>query len=232
MRESRAIPPPPTVTTTSCTPYADVSDLRAPTNLCTPKESSVAFFGAADNQIYMYLLTITLLSTRRFHPKAGYFILMPENEAHEIRRMPEHPFNSWSKDIIRTLALPKSSADQFGTGGGYSRYTFHRHAGPEMLASMGYTCSINLDPDVIALRPWDFRVLLEVKLIAGRPVGRGSRTARWLQERLELQAKSSEAASSNGATTTSLQQFLSDTLNTTTFALERTPEVRHSRAAC
>ena len=53
---------------------------------------------------------------------------------------------------------------------------------PEILAAHGYSWSINLDPDVIATGPWDLRSLLDVKLIAGRPVGRGSRTVRWLQE--------------------------------------------------
>ena len=214
-----------------CKSYSELSDLSAPDGLCTPKESQVAFFGAADSRIYIFLLSVTLLSTHRFHPTAGFFILMPKREADEIRQVPQHPFNSWSKGVIRTLDLPQSSANQFGSGGGYSRYTFHRHAGPEMLASMGFTWSVNLDPDVIALRPWDFRVLLQVKLIAGRPVGRGRRTARWLQERLDGQAKVSKGRSSRDGSEQSLEKFLLDTLNTTVFALERTPEVRYGTAA-
>eukprot|EP00322_Chrysochromulina_rotalis_P009804 CAMPEP_0115849386 /NCGR_PEP_ID=MMETSP0287-20121206/11424_1 /TAXON_ID=412157 /ORGANISM="Chrysochromulina rotalis, Strain UIO044" /LENGTH=470 /DNA_ID=CAMNT_0003303355 /DNA_START=214 /DNA_END=1626 /DNA_ORIENTATION=+ len=61
--------------------------------------------------------------------------------------------------------------------------TFHRHRVPEMLLQKGLRFSVNLDPDVLCLRPWDLNILLNVELIAGRPVGAGARTARWLQER-------------------------------------------------
>ncbi|KAL3894468.1 MAG: hypothetical protein SGPRY_013800, partial [Prymnesium sp.] len=140
-------------------------------------------------------------------------------EVTNINNNSAHVFNSWSQGIIRTLPLKTISERQFGRAGGYSRFTFHRHAVPEMLAARGFDWSVNLDPDVMTLRPWDLRILLDVKLIAGRPVGRGSRTAKWLQARLEaLHGGESKKAV--------LQEFLLTTLNTTMKALARTPEVR------
>ena len=210
----------------SCTPFSEVQGWPAPAvdarTVCTPLESRVAFFGAADGKPHLYVLTVALLSAHRFHPAAGYYALMPQGEAEACRRA-EHPFSMWSRGVVRALPLDAASATQFGSGGGYSRYTFHRHAVPEMLAARGYDFSINLDPDVITLRPWDLRVLLEVRLIAGRQVGRGSRTVRWLQERLEANAQAGISGGERAAA--GVEGFLSRTLNTTRWALERTPEI-------
>ena len=42
-----------------------------------PPEDTVAFFGAVDSRPLLFLMSVALLSTRRYHPQAGFFILVP-----------------------------------------------------------------------------------------------------------------------------------------------------------
>ena len=219
-----------------CVPYAyDDSvavrayDTIAADRTCTPEASTVAFFGAVDTRAYMFLMTVSLLSVHRFHRQAGYFVLLPvrSNQTAGGRNW-QRLLHRWSAGAVQPLVLGHkhpSPSNHFrrasGSIGNYSRMTFYRHSVPELLLTRGYTWSINLDPDVLTVRPWDLRVLLEVNLIAGRSVGRGSRTAEWLQQRLDKVASGPSKQSSSRAR---LQQFLHETLKTTVRGLEKTSE--------
>ena len=46
-----------------------------------PPEDQVAFFGAVDSRAHLYLSVVSLLSVQRFHPEAGYFMLVPGERA-------------------------------------------------------------------------------------------------------------------------------------------------------
>ena len=182
---------------------------------CTePDEDTVAFFGAVDSRPLLFMMSVALLSARRFHPQAGFFILVPEEHV-----MPwTHLVHGWTGGAVRLLALERAAAADFGSQeGGYSRMTFHRHRVPEMLVQQGFAYSVNLDPDVLCVQPWDLRILCKVGLIAGRRVGRGSRTVGWLQERL--------ASLGTPADESGLTGFLNRTLGITPEALSRIPEI-------
>ena len=182
---------------------------------CTkPDEDTVAFFGAVDSRPLLFLMSVALLSTRRFHPQAGFFILVPEEHV-----VPwTHLVHGWTGGAVRLLALERAAAADFGSQeGGYSRMTFHRHRVPEMLVQQGFAYSVNLDPDVLCVQPWDLRILCKVGLIAGRRVGKGSRTVEWLQQRL--------AGLGTPADESGLISFLNRTLGITPEALSRIPEI-------
>jgi hypothetical protein len=213
----------------ACVPYEYRAEPPESPNWCQPKESDIAFFGAVDTRPHLFLMTVTLLSVHRFHPHAGLFLLIPlrNNQTGVDIREWRKLLHGWSAGAtiqpLVTQQVEGIGAIRKGAGG-YSPMTFHRHAVPEMLAALGYTWSINLDPDVLTVRPWDFSPLLHVRLIAGRPVGRGSRTAEWLQVRLDQL----DAATGKGQDVDSrarLQGFLRNTLNTTARDLERTCEI-------
>lgn len=166
-------------------------------------ERSVAFFGAVDSRPQLFMLTVALESIRRHHPLSGFYALLPEAGIAEVAGGARaltgwgSLLREWSAGHIQPLALPAAaqrdefaavSPQQPGHGNSsadgvvtYSRMTFHRHRVPEALAERGFRFSINVDPDVLCVRPWDLRLLMGVGLIAGRPVGSTSRTARWLQ---------------------------------------------------
>ena len=182
---------------------------------CTePDEDTVAFFGAVDSRPLLFLMSVALLSTRRFHPQAGFFILVPVEHV-----VPwTHLVRGWTGGAVRLLALERAAAADFGSqDGGYSRMTFHRHRVPEMLVQQGFAYSVNLDPDVLCVQPWDLRILCKVGLIAGRRVGKGSRTVGWLQQRLSHLGQPTDEAG--------LLSFLDSTLGITTEALSRIPEI-------
>ena len=182
---------------------------------CTePDEDTVAFFGAVDSRPLLFLMSVALLSTRRFHPQAGFFILVPAEHV-----VPwTHLVRGWTGGAVRLLALERAAAADFGSqDGGYSRMTFHRHRVPEMLVQQGFAYSVNLDPDVLCVQPWDLRILCKVGLIAGRRVGKGSRTVGWLQQRLSHLGQPTDEAG--------LLSFLNSTLGITTEALSRIPEI-------
>ena len=44
-------------------------------------ERSVAFFGAVDSRPYLFMMNVALQSVQRFHPMAGYFVLLPSKDA-------------------------------------------------------------------------------------------------------------------------------------------------------
>ena len=182
---------------------------------CTkPDENTVAFFGAIDSRPLLFLMSVTLLSTRRFHPQAGFFILVPAEHVEPWT----HLVRSWTGGAVRLLALERAAAGDFGAqDGGYSRMTFQRHRVPEMLVRQGFAYSVNLDPDVLCVQPWDLRILCKVGLVAGRRVGKGSRTIVWLKQRL---ASLGQPADESG-----LIGFLNRTLGITPEALSRTPEI-------
>lgn len=182
---------------------------------CTePDEDTVAFFGAVDSRPLLFLMSVALLSTRRFHPQAGFFILVPVEHA-----VPwTHLVQGWTGGAVRLLALERAAADDFGAqGSGYSRMTFHRHRVPEMLVQQGFAYSVNLDPDVLCVQPWDLRILCKVGLVAGRRVGKGSRTVGWLQQRL--------VSLGHPADEFGLVGFLNRTLGITPEALSHIPEI-------
>lgn len=147
-------------------------------------EQDVGFFGAADSRPLLFFATVSLLSVRRFHPKSSFFVLLPGAEVGDAKRWTVL-LRSWSSNQITPLALPADASQQFRKTikSSYSSMTFHRHRVPLMLLQRGLRFSVNMDPDVLCVRPWDFSFLHQVHLIAGRPVGAGSRTALWLQER-------------------------------------------------
>lgn len=140
----------------------------------------MAFFGAVDSRPYLFYMTISLLSAQRFHPAAGFFALVPTGKSAEwgsyARRL--------SDGQVQLMDLPPEASDNFAApngGASYSRFTFHRHAMPQLLVRRGFAYSINLDPDVLCTRPWDLSLLPQVQLIAGRRVGTTRRTLEWLQ---------------------------------------------------
>jgi len=146
----------------------------------SPDEASVAFFGAVDSRPYLFYMIVSLLSAQRFHPAAGYFVLVPAGKSDEWGPYAEQ----LSGSTVRLMDLPAAALDNFAApdgGARYSRFTFHRHAVPQLLGRRGYAYSINLDPDVLCTRPWDLSVLTQVQLIAGRRVGSTKRTLEWLQ---------------------------------------------------
>ena len=88
-----------------------------------------------------------------------------------------------------------------------------------MYKRQGYEYSINLDPDVLCLRPWDFRALVPISLVSGRRVGRGSRMVGWMQARLD------RIAARQGSPATSLAALLNRTLGISARRLELTSEL-------
>lgn len=169
-------------------------------------EPSVAFFGAADSRAVLFFVSVALESVRRFHPQSGYHVLVPAAESGADSRW-SALLRSWSDGHVKPLKLPETFVRAFTTPGevpGYSPMTFLRHAVPQLLAERGFRFSVNLDPDVLCVRAWDLSVLLQVKLIAGRPVGNGVRTASWLQERTATVADSSHGSSTSQLNVSSL----------------------------
>lgn len=172
-------------------------------------ERVVAFFGAVDTRIHLFMLNVALQSVQRFHPAAGYFALLPsEHKCNEYpcaadKRQGDiwcgHHFRSfcpllelWSRGTVRPLSLSRKVEQSFATNASsssstnssafvYSRMTFLRHFVPQALASMGYQYSVNIDPDTFCVRSWDFRLLLRIQFLGGRPVGSSTRTERFLQ---------------------------------------------------
>ena len=157
------------------------------------------------------MINVALQSVQRFHPTAGYFVLLPSEHAcneypcaaerregdiwcgHHFRRMCPL-LELWSRGTVRPLSLSREVEQLFATNASaansssgnasafiYSRMTFLRHFVPQRLASMGYQYSVNLDPDTFCVRSWDLRLLLRIQLIGGRPVGSNVRTERFLQ---------------------------------------------------
>ena len=184
-------------------------------------EPSVGFFGGADTRPHLFFLTVALESVRRFHPQCSFFALLPESEVGDGRRWTAL-LHSWSRGNVKPLALPKDvQARDFVAPGGapYSSMTFHRHRVPQMLWTRGLQFSINLDPDVMCVRPWDLSVLLQVRFVAGREVGSGARTAQWLQERADLSSQSNADATEN------VTKLLRTTLNMTRPELRRAREI-------
>lgn len=185
-------------------------------------EKTVGFFGAADSRTHLFFLTTALNSVRRFHPHSSYFALLPEVEV-RVRHRWIDLLRAWSDGGVQPLALPeKVSQRQFvaRSGAAYSSMTFHRHRVPQMLMTMGLQYSINLDPDVLCLRPWDFSFLPQVELLAGRPVGSGLRTTEWLSQ-LSAQPGSDTRGGPSNETVT---DWLYMTLNIT-----RRVQMRHAR---
>ena len=179
-----------------------------------PAEDTVAFFGAVDSRPLLFLMSVALLSTRRYHPQAGFFILVPAEHVAPWA----HLVHGWTGGAVRLLALERAAAADFGSQeGGYSRMTFHRHRVPEMLVQQGFAYSVNLDPDVLCVQPWDLRILCKVGLIAGRRVGKGSRTVGWLHQRLTSLGTPADESGLIG--------FLNRTLGITPEALSRIPEI-------
>jgi hypothetical protein len=201
-----------------------------------PDEASVAFFGAVDSRPYLFYMTVSLLSVHRFHPAAGYFALVPAGKSTAWR-----PFSRWLSDgHIQLLDLPPDATDNFAApegGASYSRFTFHRHAMPQLLARLGFAYSVNLDPDVLCTRPWDLSILSQVQLIAGRRVGSTKRTIEWLQAMVSGTCAESESAQlPNGSSRCSeeaiaarrntAQHFLTGgSLGITPASLSQTPEL-------
>ena len=157
-------------------------------------ERSIAFFGAVDSRPHLFLQVIALHSVRRFHPGAGYFVLLPEAAAAD--RNWTSLLDVWSNGRVQPLALPAESVRLHFRGrvGGYSSMTFHRHRVPEMLFARGYKYSVNLDPDVFCTRPWDLSVFPRIELLGGRAVGRNARTAVWLAAKQKLWAQKGTGA--------------------------------------
>ena len=182
-----------------------------------PPEDQVAFFGAVDSRAHLYLSVVSLLSVQRFHPEAGYFMLVPGERAAAWAPL----MRAWVNGSVEVLPVPAAAAGDFGVAGadGYSRMTFHRHRVPELLVRRGYEYSINLDPDVLCLRPWDFRALVPISLVSGRRVGRGSRMVGWMQARLD------SIAARQGSPATSLASLLNRTLGISARRLELTSEL-------
>ena len=67
------------------------------------------------------------------------------------------------------------------------------------------------------MQPWDLRILCKVGLIAGRRVGKGSRTVGWLHQRLTSLGTPADESGLIG--------FLNRTLGVTPEALSRIPEI-------
>ena len=69
---------------------------------CTePAEDTVAFFGAVDSRPLLFLVSVTLLSVRRFHPRAGFFVLVPREVAGPWASL----LRSWTGGAVRLLEL-------------------------------------------------------------------------------------------------------------------------------
>ena len=183
---------------------------------CTePQEDTVAFFGAVDSRPLLFFISVTLLSVRRFHPRAGFFVLVPKREAGPWAPL----LRSWTGGAVQLLELEDEAAKDFGNqrADGYSRMTFHRHRVPELLVQQGFAFSINLDPDILCVQPWDLRILCNVGLVGGRRVGKGSRMIRWLQDQLISRGRPADPSGLAG--------FLNQTLGITPKALSRIPEI-------
>lgn len=198
-----------------------------------PEEASIAFFGAVDSRPYLFYMVISLLSAHRFHPAAGYFVLVPPGKAAEW----EGYAASLSEGNVRLLDLPEEAEGNFAATEertGYSRFTFHRHAVPQLLIRRGFAYSINMDPDVLCTRPWDWSVLLQVELIGGRRVGSTKRTLEWLQTMMSgscteptnggEQSRCSEAAV-KARQETAKMLLTGGSLGVTPASLSKTPEL-------
>ena len=162
-------------------------------------ERSVAFFGAVDSRPYLFMMNVALQSVQRFHPMAGYFVLLPskdENIGCSSNAWSKGDCSSisllrkWSNGQVQALALPREAERLFdmeegikSDEGTYSRMTFLRHWMPQALFQRGFRFSVSLDPDTLCVRSWDLRVLLRVELLGGRPVGSSARTRSWLQQK-------------------------------------------------
>ena len=170
-------------------------------------ERSVAFFGAVDTRPHLFFLTVSLASIQRFHPLSGYFALIPQQFSARGSRW-NALLHSWSSGRVHPLTLSAADRRHFaGAEGGYSPMTFHRHRVPEMLLARRFHYSVNLDPDVLCVRPWDLRFLRDVKLIGGRPVGTGARIVKWLQGRVGATARNGRGPEIN------VSSLLEQTLN-------------------
>ena len=130
-------------------------------------EQDVAFFGAVDNRAYLFLLAVALQSVARFHRQAGFFVLCP----HGSRLSWTPLLHSWSNGTAELIELEPDQSRQFQRSTGtYSAMTFHRLRMPELLAMRGYAYSVNIDPDVLCVAPWDLSIFPQIRLLAGRPV--------------------------------------------------------------
>jgi lipopolysaccharide biosynthesis glycosyltransferase len=130
-------------------------------------EQDVAFFGAVDSRRYLFLLAVTLQSVARFHHHAGFFVLAPPGSSAAWAPL----LRQWTNGTAELLELQDDAAQfERPQGGGYSAMTFHRLRMPQMLLARGYAFSVNLDPDVLCVAPFDLSLFPFVKLVAGRPV--------------------------------------------------------------
>ena len=140
---------------------------RAPPASIAADEQDVAFFGAVDTKRYLFLMAVTLESVARFHKQAGFFVLAPSGSSQTWAPLLAAMTNSTAEllelhdDSAQFVQMKKNT---------YSPMTFHRLRMPEILAARGYAYSVNLDPDVICVAPWDMAIFFQVKLVAGRAV--------------------------------------------------------------
>eukprot|EP00965_Chrysotila_dentata_P011276 367482-Pleurochrysis_carterae.AAC.2 len=189
-------------------------------------EKSVAFFGAVDSRAYLFLMTVALRSAQRFHPQSGYFVLVPTGRAVDWSGL----LQQWSDGIASFLEVPATSMQAFGKASegreeSYSRMTFLRMAVPETLLLRGYQFSVNIDPDVICVGPWDMSMIQQVGLIAGRRVGSSARTLEWLQERASSQGSLGQSSSQLQARQAAVAAILNGSLGITQSNLAAAPEL-------
>ena len=61
---------------------ADInSRMRNNSGVNSRLERTVAFFGAVDTRPHLFMINVALQSVQRFHPTAGYFVLLPSEHA-------------------------------------------------------------------------------------------------------------------------------------------------------
>jgi len=101
----------------------------------------------------------------------------------------------------------------------YSAMTYHRHRVAQMLAGR-FQYSINLDPDVLCVRAWDLRLLLNVSFIGGRPVGNSARTLEFVRRRLRHDVHTGAQAESSSS-----ESFLDRKLNVSVSRLQSVDEL-------
>ena len=176
-------------------------------------ERSVAFFTAVDSRPMLFLSVVALESIRRFHPQSSYFILMPEmavggnnSWSSLLHRWSEggriKPLSLAARHIRRSFTIPATT--------NYSAMTFHRHRVPQMLARQ-FKISVNVDPDVFCVRPWDLSLLQRVGLIGGRLVGSSGRTAAFVNRRLLHDRRARAQAKALGGAATFVQKVMNIT---------------------
>ena len=140
---------------------------RPSPSVTAAEEQDVAFFGAVDTKRYLFLLAVTLQSVARFHRRAGFFVLAPSGSSEVWGKM----LQTWTNGTAELIELRDDTAQFEQTREKkYSPMTFHRLRMPEILAARGYAYSVNLDPDVLCVAPWDMTMFLQVRLVAGRAV--------------------------------------------------------------